>query len=223
MRRALDGAAAESVESNNQPQRRLSDALRVKPGGRADGVDIEELRKWQTRAVAAEQSVREAQASMVSASRLHLYRVFQLTCRQLQQHSNFVLALVNGNEHIVSFKCQTSTLHDWAPDNIKFSHKLLLKGADGGGEAADVLLDEIKSRMQIWAGADSWKILARVYINVEGLLCKSGELSKCVGPWEITAFAQGFSQRQPLFDFVDVGNDFAVGQKLGGKSISACF
>jgi len=59
--------------------------------------------------------------------------------------------------------------------------------------------------------------LARIYVNIEALLQESRGLSKQVEKWDITNFAQGFTQRQPFFDFINIENEHSISRKLEGK------
>lgn len=57
---------------------------------------------------------------------------------------------------------------------------------------------------------------------MEGLLRNSRGPLKSLGHWDIIQFAQGFSQRQPFFDYVDTGK-LAIDRKLEGESILISF
>ena len=61
--------------------------------------------------------------------------------------------------------------------------------------------------------------MARIYVDAEGLRNKYRGLPKQLGQWDLIQFAQGFNQRQPLFDFVETGSESAIGCKLEGQLI----
>ena len=92
-----------------------------------------------------------------------------------------------------------------------------MKGKNGGAEAADCLFDQVNDSIQRWSHANDWIIVARVYANVAGLLRKSRSQLEPLVDWEVTDFAQGFSQQRPHFDFIDTGSDISVVSKLEGE------
>ena len=63
--------------------------------------------------------------------------------------------------------------------------------------------------------------MARVYVHAEELLRRSQTRSRPLMDWELTEFAKGFSQQEPLFDFIDAGSEVSVVMKLEGRWISA--
>ncbi|KAL8662303.1 MAG: hypothetical protein Q9202_004832 [Teloschistes flavicans] len=86
-----------------------------------------------------------------------------------------------------------------------FDDNLIRQGAVGGSEAAHRLLDNIKHHIQHYDGSTTWKILVRVYTNLEGLFTKYtyigfNEEASC-----LRHFVAGFTQSQPFFDYVDAG------------------
>ncbi|KAI4271764.1 MAG: hypothetical protein LQ337_005772 [Flavoplaca oasis] len=90
-------------------------------------------------------------------------------------------------------------------DGYLFEDSLIIQGAIGGGEAANRLLNNIKRSMQQHEGAIHWKIIVRVYANIEGLLKKYAYIGFTEEEKALRQFVAGFTQSQPLFDFVDAG------------------
>ncbi|KAL9001603.1 MAG: hypothetical protein Q9188_005435 [Gyalolechia gomerana] len=86
-----------------------------------------------------------------------------------------------------------------------FDEGLIKQGAVGGGEAANRLLNNIKAYVQRHDGAMHWKIIVRVYANLEGLLKKYAYIGFHEEERALRQFVAGFTQSQPLFDFVDAG------------------
>ncbi|KAL8883519.1 MAG: hypothetical protein Q9215_008183 [Flavoplaca cf. flavocitrina] len=89
--------------------------------------------------------------------------------------------------------------------NETFEDRLISQGATGGGEAANRLLNSIKRSFQQHEGAIHWKIIVRVYANIEGLLKKFAYTGFIEEERALRQFVAGFTQSQPLFDFVDAG------------------
>ncbi|KAL8851901.1 MAG: hypothetical protein Q9221_003224 [Calogaya cf. arnoldii] len=90
-------------------------------------------------------------------------------------------------------------------DGYLFDGSLISHGARGGGEAANRLLNSIKHHLQKYEGAIHWKIIVRVYANIEGLLKKFAYIGFTEEEQGLRQFVAGFTQSQPLFDFVDAG------------------
>lgn len=90
-------------------------------------------------------------------------------------------------------------------DIEQFDESLIRQGAIGGGEAASRLLDNIRLYVQQFDGAMHWKIIIRVYANIEGLLKKYAYIGFTEEERNLRQFVAGFTQSQPLFDFVDAG------------------
>ncbi|KAL8754885.1 MAG: hypothetical protein Q9199_004029 [Rusavskia elegans] len=90
-------------------------------------------------------------------------------------------------------------------DGYLFEDNLVSQGATGGGEAANRLLNNIKCHIQKHDGAMHWKIIVRVYANIEGLLKKFAYIGFTEEEKALRQFVAGFTQSQPLFDFVDAG------------------
>ncbi|MCJ1477314.1 hypothetical protein MMC13_005985 [Lambiella insularis] len=113
-----------------------------------------------------------------------------------QENNPFVLLLVDGDHYI-------------------FDQQLLKAGAEGGAEAARLLLESVKTHIQelddgvssVYAGATQWRVMVRVYANFTGLsaaLLRAG-FGKSIN--DLIKFAGGFTRGQPLFDFVDAGTE----------------
>ncbi|KAI4252620.1 MAG: hypothetical protein L6R42_007891, partial [Xanthoria sp. 1 TBL-2021] len=90
-------------------------------------------------------------------------------------------------------------------DGDGYLDNLISQGATGGGEAANRLLNNIKCHIQKHDGAMHWKIIVRVYANIEGLLKKFAYIGFTEEEKALRQFVAGFTQSQPLFDFVDAG------------------
>ncbi|KAL8765568.1 MAG: hypothetical protein Q9209_007399 [Squamulea sp. 1 TL-2023] len=90
-------------------------------------------------------------------------------------------------------------------DGYLFNDNLIGQGALGGGEAANRLLNNIKRHIQQFEGAMHWRIIVRVYANIEGLLKKFAYIGFTEEENALRQFVAGFTQSQPLFDFVDAG------------------
>ncbi|KAL8786114.1 MAG: hypothetical protein Q9213_002980 [Squamulea squamosa] len=90
-------------------------------------------------------------------------------------------------------------------DGYLFNDNLISQGALGGGEAANRLLNNIKRHIQQYDGAMHWKIIVRVYANIEGLLKKFAYIGFTEEENALRQFVAGFTQSQPLFDFIDAG------------------
>ncbi|KAL8810438.1 MAG: hypothetical protein Q9223_007757 [Gallowayella weberi] len=90
-------------------------------------------------------------------------------------------------------------------DGYLFNDNLISQGANGGGEAATRLLDNIKRHIQHFEGAMQWKIMVRIYANLEGLLKKYTYINFVEEKKALLQFVVGFTQIQPLFDFIDAG------------------
>ncbi|KAL8922353.1 MAG: hypothetical protein Q9208_005206 [Pyrenodesmia sp. 3 TL-2023] len=105
-------------------------------------------------------------------------------------------------------------------DGYLFDESLIRQGAVGGGEAANRLLDNIKRHIQQHDGAVHWKIIVRIYANLEGLLKKYAYIGFTEEERALRHFVAGFTQSQPLFDFVDAGYgkeraDHKIKEQLG--------
>ncbi|KAL9576047.1 MAG: hypothetical protein Q9212_007432 [Teloschistes hypoglaucus] len=100
---------------------------------------------------------------------------------------------------------------------LNFRDVYLNKGEDGGKWAADALLGEIKTYLKqlgLPAGSNT-DVVVRAYANLRGLgrACMKYGWMDAASTGTTTGtttglqqFASGFTGRQPLFDFVDVGD-----------------
>ncbi|KAI4124588.1 MAG: hypothetical protein LQ338_004726 [Usnochroma carphineum] len=105
-------------------------------------------------------------------------------------------------------------------DGYLFDENLIKQGAIGGGEAANRLLDNIKRHVQQYDSAIHWKVILRVYANIDGLLKKYAYIGFTEEERALRQFVAGFTQSQPLFDFVDAGQgkeraDHKIKEQLG--------
>lgn len=67
---------------------------------------------------------------------------------------------------------------------------------------------------------DNTDIVVRAYANTKGLGRALRRDSKMRGNSDLASFARGFTQRQGLFDFVDVGSGKEeADEKIRGKSL----
>jgi len=112
--------------------------------------------------------------------------------------------LIDGDGYIVSLHWICDFLR-WLIIALKFRDELLHEGAIGGAKAAQQLLDELQDYLRKFDGSKGWKLMIRIYVNLEGL--KQTYANRGLYAEEVTLreFANGFTQNQPLFDFVDVG------------------
>ena len=87
----------------------------------------------------------------------------------------------------------------------QFQDELLRQGAVGGAKAAQQLFDELQNYFRKLDGSKGWRIMVRIFVNLEGLLQTCVNLRLFQGERTLRQFASGFTQNQPLFDFVDAG------------------
>jgi len=90
-------------------------------------------------------------------------------------------------------------------DGYVFPDDLLCQGTSGGEEAAQRLLTEATKYLERYKGAKDWKLIVRIFVNLEGLARKCQQFDIITQSNTLRDFATGFAQSQPLFDFVDVG------------------
>ncbi|KAK5659679.1 hypothetical protein OQA88_887 [Cercophora sp. LCS_1] len=91
-------------------------------------------------------------------------------------------------------------------DGAIFREDLIVKGEDGGQEAADELHKQLKAHLHENHLASNIDIFVQVVLSIEGLskaLYNSGILTD--DRTALAKFARGFSKAQPLFSFVDIG------------------
>ncbi|KAL8761918.1 MAG: hypothetical protein Q9194_007633 [Teloschistes cf. exilis] len=97
---------------------------------------------------------------------------------------------------------------------LNFRDVYLNKGEDGGKYAADALLGEVKTYLKqlgLPAAGSNTDVVVRAYANLRGLgraCLKYGWMDATTATMTtgLQQFANGFTGRQPLFDFVDVGD-----------------
>ena len=90
-------------------------------------------------------------------------------------------------------------------DGYIFPDELLCQGGSGGQEAAQRLLNEARNYLSRFKGAKEWRIVVRIFTNLEGLGRKCQLLNIVNNTHVIREFAAGFAQSQALFDIIDVG------------------
>ncbi|KAL8665392.1 MAG: hypothetical protein Q9202_002285 [Teloschistes flavicans] len=121
--------------------------------------------------------------------------------RRLQKRISEELEPLNNGRSFVL------VLIDADGDGYIFRDVYLNKGEDGGRRAADELLGQIKKYLkELGLQAGSTDVVVRAYANIHGLgraCVKSGGMEATTN---LHQFASGFTGRQPLFDFVDVGD-----------------
>ena len=122
-----------------------------------------------------------------------------------QSVNSFVLCLIDGDGYVVCTLSSRALGPTLEAKSSQFEDDLIKQGASGGGEAANRLLDNIKRHVQQYDGAIHWKIIIRIYANLEGLLKKYAYIGFAEEERSLRQFVWGFTQSQPLFDFVDVG------------------
>ncbi|KAI9811468.1 MAG: hypothetical protein M1827_005451 [Pycnora praestabilis] len=98
-------------------------------------------------------------------------------------------------------------LIDADADGYIFQERFLRNGANGGREAADELLGKVKEYLATFLDGydDKTNVVVRAYANLKDLAyaCVKKQLLPSAIVFE--NFVSGFTQRQALFDFVDVG------------------
>lgn len=108
---------------------------------------------------------------------------------QRQARRPFVLALIDADA-----------------DGFLFHDKYVTRRATGGEGLADELLTRLREYLRpLYEDADALDIVARVYVNMEGLanfLVREGKLRNL---GQLRAFSTGFCGRVTGFDWVDVG------------------
>lgn len=113
--------------------------------------------------------------------------------------------------------CQIENL--LTPTQLQFRENLLQEGLIGGAEAAYHLHNEIKTYLQNYEGSKQWQIIVRVYVDLEALFQSLNERGYHFSKSVLFQFSRGFTQHQPLFDFIDVGRGCErVGIKIEGKT-----
>ena len=80
------------------------------------------------------------------------------------------------------------------------------EGEKGGKDAADELLARIKDYLKtIKTDSDDMDVMVRAYANLKDLTHACVRSGKVKHTADFGLFAIGFTKRQALFDFVDVG------------------
>ena len=101
---------------------------------------------------------------------------------------------------------------------MQFQAELLRQGAVGGAKAAQQLFVELQENFWKFDGSKGWKVMVRIFLKLEGLqqTCLNQHLLQ--DDSTLRQFAAGFTQNQPLFDFIDAcqGKERAD-YKLKGK------
>ncbi|KAL8937131.1 MAG: hypothetical protein Q9216_004578 [Gyalolechia sp. 2 TL-2023] len=91
-------------------------------------------------------------------------------------------------------------------DGYIFREVFLNKSEEGGRNAADELLARVKHYLKgLGLDINNTDVVIRAYANLRGLgraCVKNGSMKATA---DLSLFANGFTGRQPLFDFVDVG------------------
>lgn len=87
----------------------------------------------------------------------------------------------------------------------KFNESLLQKGADGGAEAAQRMLNTVQQYISKFNGAGDWQVLVRVFLNIDFLSRKCQSEGVVHDEPTLRQFALGFTKSQPLFEIVDAG------------------
>ncbi|KAL8691427.1 MAG: hypothetical protein Q9218_003345 [Villophora microphyllina] len=123
--------------------------------------------------------------------------------RTLQDKVQDAEARLKETQESAASKCFALCLIDG--DGYLFDDNLIKQGAVGGSEAAHRLLDSIKRHVQHHEGSMTWKVLVRVYANLEGLLTKYSYIGYHEEGSSLRQFVAGFTQSQPFFDYVDAG------------------
>lgn len=121
-----------------------------------------------------------------------------LTLRQ--DHSPFALVLIDG-------------------DGTIFQDHLLERGADGGSEAAHLLLSELRAKLKDrYPSAAPWSVVVNIYANLDDLARKLYSIKIINKQSDLQDFARGFTISQPLFNFIDIGRGKErADHKLRGK------
>jgi hypothetical protein len=106
-------------------------------------------------------------------------------------------------------------------DCMNFLDDFVVKGDQGGGEAAQALKNAVLRHLDhILPDRDpNTKVIVRVYANLKGLIRPYLDNDIIADPVILEAFVRGFNMYDPLFDFVDAGNGKeCADEKLKGKS-----
>ncbi|KAL8672329.1 MAG: hypothetical protein Q9168_003213 [Polycauliona sp. 1 TL-2023] len=124
----------------------------------------------------------------------------------LTNRKGFILVLIDadGDGYVVG--CTTPCVVFRALTASQFRDAFLNKNEEGGRLAADELLAQITRYIRnLNLDVEHTDVVVRAYANVRGLgrACVKNNLMKPTA--DLGLFANGFTGRHPLFDFVDVG------------------
>ncbi|KAG6997507.1 hypothetical protein G7Y79_00040g076720 [Physcia stellaris] len=90
-------------------------------------------------------------------------------------------------------------------DGYFFQESLLERGADGGAEAAQRMLNTVQQYISKFNGAGDWQVLVRVFLNIDFLTRKCKSEGVVRDELTLRQFALGFTKSQPLFEIIDAG------------------
>lgn len=94
----------------------------------------------------------------------------------------------------------------------------MINGVGGGRQVADKLAAELKVYLEtLTLNLENTDIIVRVYADFAKLAQSCVKDGKIENGANLSRFANGFTQRQALFDFVDVGAG-KPGHKIRGTS-----
>lgn len=106
--------------------------------------------------------------------------------------------------------------------SLEFVNSLLRERASGGSEAGLMLRDEIADRIYKQYAAKDWRIVTKLYLDIEGLITRRA-LPPLYTVSRLRGFFVGFTQVQSTFDVVDTGHDphgnVEANNKIKGKFI----
>lgn len=112
----------------------------------------------------------------------------------------------------------------------QFDDELMRSGAEGGIEAARLLFESVKTHLRglddgtdsAYAGANEWRVMVRVYANFSGLSTALTRVGIHKSANDLIIFSSGFTRGQPLFDFVNAGDEKeGADHKIRGKESSS--
>lgn len=134
------------------------------------------------------------------------------------------MVLIDGDDYIVCCPIQLFNIRSGAK-GPKFDHRYITAKTEGGKMAARFLKNTIKqllaSHLPEEEDTNNVRIIVRVYANVFGLSKKlarlniAGREARSLAP-----FIAGFNQSEPMFDFVDAGNEEdCTANKIMGEAV----
>ena len=105
-------------------------------------------------------------------------------------------------------------------DGYIFDERLLQKGVEGGENAAYYLQNYVERHLRSkktqdvsldkFKGANNWRIMVKIYLNLEGLARTLTSTGCIAGSNVIRDFAIGLTRSRPLFEVVDVGQGCVI-------------